>query len=357
MNKKLFNLILLALPVVACSPDNGGDEFQPQAPFTLSVDKNVIESDGKQTVTFKVIDANGEVITDYPSLEKKVRIKNETTGTRLPLRTFTFRSIDDGEYTFSATCTGVNCENNVTVESKNRSSYEVFKKNVCVYRFTATWCQYCPSMTQGYEKVNDWTKGRIVEMAIHGKESWYAIGDGSIATGLLMRFYGTTAYPSCVFDLVENSEERTYSDIEEQVFNRLAYNPATCGIKADCSYAGDTFSLNATVKTSSGGKYDIGYALLKDNCPGGKGTHEDEYNNVVLAISGNYQYMSDKAAQVEMNAEKQFVFNDTIRIPSEDNLREYSVAVFALKEVGNKVVIDNVVKMPLVDGSVDYVLN
>ena len=70
MNKKLLNLIWLVLPVVACTPENGGDEYQPQAPFTLSVDKTVIESDGQQTATFKVIDTNGEVITDYPSLAR-----------------------------------------------------------------------------------------------------------------------------------------------------------------------------------------------------------------------------------------------------------------------------------------------
>ena len=358
MNKKLLNLIWLVLPVVACTPENGGDEYQPQAPFTLSVDKTVIESDGQQTATFKVIDANGEVITDYPSLARKVRIINETTGTRLPLRVITFRSLDDGEFTFSATCTGEACENTVTVESKNRRNYEIFKKNVCVYRFTATWCQYCPSMTEGYNKVNDWTKGRMVEMAIHGAGSTYQIGEGAIATGLLMRFYGTTAYPSCVFDLDEKSEVRTYSDIEAQIFDRLALKPATCGIKADCSYVGETLSINATVKTSTGGKYDLGYALLKDNLPGGSGAYEDEYDNVVLALSENYQYMSDKAAQVEKDAEKEFSHEmNELKIPATDNLTEYSVVVFALKEAGNKVIIDNVVKMPLVNGSVDYVLN
>ena len=362
MNKKLFNLILLVLPVVACTTEDDNAP-EPTAPFTLSVDKNVIESDGQQTATFKVVDANGEVITDYPSLARKVRIKNETTGTRLPLRVITFRSLDDGEFTFSATCIGEACENTVTVESKNRRNYEVFKKNVCVYRFTATWCQYCPSMTLGYEKVDDWTKGRIVEMAIHGKDSWYAMGEGvesgSIATGLLMRFYGTLAYPSCVYDLDEISEVRANSDIEAQVFDRLAHNPATCGIKANCSYAGETLTINAAVKTSTGGKYDLGYALLKDNLPGGGDAKEDEYDNVVLALSGNYQYMSDKAAQVEKDAEKEFSHEmNELKIPATDNLTEYSVVVFALKEVvGNKVIIDNVVKMPLVNGSVDYVLN
>ena len=358
MNKKLLNLILLALPVVACTPDNGDkDELNPQAPFVLSVDNSVIESDVMQTATFKIVDANGLVVTDNSSLMGKVHIKNETTGIRLGRREKTFRTIEDGEYVFSATCTGVPCENTVTVNSRNRSDYEVFKKKVCVYRFTATWCQYCPAMTEGFNNLNDWTKGRIVEMAFHGAGSDYAIGEGAVSTDLLLDFYGSLAYPSCVYDLDVFSDKKAYTEIESLIFDRLAQSPATCGIKADCSYTGGTLAVNATLKTSTGGKYDIGYALLKDNCPGGKGAYEDVYNNVLLAVSGNYQYMSDNAAQVEKDAQKQFVFSYPVDIPSSDDLAEYSVAVFALKETGGKVVIDNVVEMPLVGGSVDYVLN
>lgn len=350
--------IFAALAAVSCS--KGADEitFEPVAPFTFSVDKQEIESDGIQTATFKIVDANGRVVTENSSLMSKVHIKNETTGTRLARRTNTFRTIEDGEYTFSATCTGVDCENKVTVKSKNRSSYEVFRKNVCVYRFTATWCQYCPAMTEGYDKVSDWTKGRLVELALHGAGSTYQIANGSIASGLLMSFYGSLAYPSCVYDLDVFSDDKAYTEIESLIFDRLAQNPATCGIKANCSYQGGTLTINATIKSSTGGKYDAGYALLKDNCPGGNGAYEDEYNNVALAISGNYQYMSDSAAQVEKDTEKQFVFSDLeVKIPQEDNLEDYSVVVFALKEIANKVVIDNVVEMPLVGGSVDYILN
>ena len=127
MNKKLLNLILLVLPVVACSTEDENVP-EPQAPFTLSVDKSVIESDGIQTATFKIIDANGVVITDYPSLMSKVHIKNVTTGKYIQRRTNTYRTVEDGEYTFSATCTGVSCVNKVTVVSRNRVNYEMFRK-------------------------------------------------------------------------------------------------------------------------------------------------------------------------------------------------------------------------------------
>ena len=353
---KRFLYTIAALAAISCS--DGADETSvPVAPFTLSVDRQEIESDGVQTATFTIVDANGLVVTDNSSLMGKVHIKNETDGTRLARRTKTFRTIEDGEYTFSATCTGIACENKVTVRSKNRSNYEVYRKNVCVYRFTATWCQYCPAMTEGFEKVSDWTKGRHVEMAIHGADSKYQLAEGAVAAELLRRFYGSLAFPSCVYDLDLFSDEKAYTDIESLIFDRLAQNPATCGIKADCSYVGGTLAVNATIKTSTGGKYDIGYALLKDNCPGGEGAYEDVYHNVLLAVSENYQNMSDKAAQVEKNAEMQFTYSYQVTVPSDDNLAEYSVVVFALKENGSKVVIDNVVEMPLVGGSVDYVLN
>ena len=156
MNKKLFKLLLLALTVVACTTEEG-EEVIARAPYTLSVDKTTIES----------------------SLMSKIYFINEQTGRRLPRRTKTFRSVEDGDIVFSATFGGDPSANKVTVKSVNRKNYEVFKKNVCIYRFTATWCQNCPSMTYGLTNVSDWTKSRLVELDFHGAGSAYAYSDGS----------------------------------------------------------------------------------------------------------------------------------------------------------------------------------
>lgn len=359
MNKKLLNLFLVMLPMAACTPIDTNEDVAGQEPFTLSVDKTQIEANGVQVATFKLVDANGVVLTDDASLMSKIYFINEQTGKRLPRKTKTFRSVEDGEYTFSATFSGKKSENSVTIEAKNRKNYEVFRKNVCIYRFTATWCQNCPSMTQGLERVDNWTKGRIVELGLHGAGSTFQLTDGSrYVADYLLSHFGSPGFPSCVYDLSLMSSERAYSEIESIVFDRIALNPATCGIKATTAYNDGVLTLNAWLKTSTGGKYDIAYALLQDGCDGGAGAYEEVYDNVVKAISANYEYFSSAAATLDKNAEHQFVaLSQNVDIPASDDLSKYSIAVFALKQEQDKAVIDNIVKMPLVNGTVDYIYN
>lgn len=359
MNRKFLNLILLVLPLAACTPDNGQEQIDAQAPYTLSVDKTEIESDGKQAATFTIVDANGKVLTDDNALMSKIYFKNEATDKRLARRTRTFRSVEDGEYTFSATVAGDPCENTVTISSVNRSTYEVFRKNVCIYRFTATWCPNCPSMTQGLERVSDWTKSRFVELDLHGAGSTYALSDGSkVIADYLCGKFNAPGFPSCVYDLDYMSEERTYTEIESIIFDRIAQHPTTCGIKAQCDYNDGTLSLQAWLKTSAAGKYDLGYAMLKDDCPGGADAYEEEYDNVVTVLSANYEYFTPGAQQLESGEEYKFVdISSAMNQPLTGDLSKYSMVVFALKQKGSKVVIDNVVRMPLIDGSVDYIYN
>ena len=366
MNKKLLYLLPLMM-VVGCTEKVEGDDNGTvgQAPFTLSVDNEVIESDGKQVATFKITDANGVVLTDNTELMSKIYFKNEATERRLARRTKTFRSVEDGEYVFSATFSGEPCENTVTITSQNRTKYEVFRKNVCLYRFTATWCGNCPSMTEGLDRVNDWTKGRLVELDMHGAGSTYALSDGTryVADHLVDQF-NTGGFPSCVYDLDVMSESRSYSEIEELVFDRIADAPATCGIKASSTFSNNQLTIQASVKTSTGGKYDLGYALLVDNCPGGSNAivngqpaYEEKYNNTVLALSGNYENLSSAAQELAKDQEKQIVdYTQTVTLPEYAKLSDCTLVVFALKQNGNDIYIDNAVKFPL-GGSVDYIYN
>ena len=365
MNKKLLYLLPLMM-VVGCAEKIGTEDAAGVAPFTLSVDRTEIESDGKQEATFKITDANGVVLTDNTELMSKIYFKNEATGRRLARKTKTFRSVEDGDYTFSATFSGEPCENTVTIKSQNRTKYEVFRKNVCLYRFTATWCVNCPSMTEGLERVNDWTKGRLVELDMHGAGSTYQLSDGTrfVADYLISQFRAG-GFPSCVYDLDVMSDSRSYSDIEELVFNRIADAPATCGIKANSTFANSELTLQASVKTSTGGTYDLGYALLVNNRPGGsliiqdngQPAYEDKYNDVVVALSANYENLSNAAAEIEKDQEKQIVdFKQTVTLPDGVKLDDCSLVVFALKQNGNDIDIDNSVRFPL-GGSVDYIYN
>ena len=352
MKKILF--ILAAFAAVACS-GGAGDSYAPVAPFTLSVDRTEIKSDGKQVATFIITDADGKVLTDNEELLAKIYFKNEATGKRLTRRTKTFKSVEDGEYTFSATVSGEECENRVTILSSGRSDIEVFRKNVAVYRFTASWCQYCPSMTQGFDRVSDWTKSRYVELAMHAVGSDCAYNDMAAQYGTY--YYNHYGLPSCLYDLEVRSDDRAYDEIESIIFNRIANSPATCGIQASSSFADGKLSFQAKLKSSTGGRYDVGFAVLRNNCIPTQTANEDKYNNVVVALSGNYEKMSVSAFDLNKDGESAVCSNEmAFSVPEDASLEDFSVVVFALRQDGNDVNIDNIVRFP-VGASVEYVYN
>ena len=353
--KRLIYLIPL-LVAVSCSKGPDGSDAVFTEPLTLSVDKEQIASDGKQVATFIITDANGVVLTDNEELMSKIYFKNEATGRRLTRRTKTFRSVEDGVYSFSATVSGKECANKVTVTSSGRSRYEVFRKKVAVYRFTATWCSNCPAMTLGYERVSDWTKGRYVELALHGAGSDFAFSDGSryVADYLYPKFKAP-GFPSCVYDLDQMSETRAYDEIESIIFDRIASSPATCGIQASSSVADGKLSFSAKIKSSTGGRYDIGFAVLRDNCQPGAGAYEDVYHNVVVGLSGNYENLSTSAFDLAKDAESA-VSSHEMTLPEGAKIEDFSVVVFALRQDGDDVDIDNIVRFPA-GGSVEYAYN
>lgn len=352
-------MLLPVLALTACEKQNSGAgvDVEAQAPYTLSVNKTSIESDGKDCAVFALTDANGKVLTDDASLMSKIYFINESTGKRLARKTKEFRSVEDGTYTFSATFKGDKCENTVTVSSVNRTKYEVFRKNVAIYRFTSTACVNCPSMTEGLNDVDDWTKSHIVELDLHGYDSEYIYSDGSkyVADHLVYNVFKTGGYPSCVYDLEVVDGTRNETEIEGIIYDRLANSPATCGIKASSSYQNGQLTVSARIKSSTGGRYDIGFAILKDNCIPKTSAYEDVYNNVVVAMTGNYVNMSTSRFDLAKDAESSEV-SQSITMSAGDKLSEYSVVAYALKENNGKVIMDNIVKLPI-NGSLDYVYN
>lgn len=358
--RRLFYLVMACAAVFSCNSGSDDLSTEAEAPYTLSVDKQEIESDGTDAVTFSITDANGKELTVMDNMSQ-IFFRNETTGKMLPRRSRTYATIEDGEYVFSATFQGVPCENKAKVTSRNRRSYEVFRRNVAVYKLTATWCQYCPTMTEALSRLDEWTKGRIVEIALHGEGSEYAMSVNRVNPAEELKTRFRTGYPSCIYDLEEMNSTRSYLEIESIVFDRLVSAPSTCGIKASSSCQGTELVIKASVASSTGGTYDIGYAVLRDGCVPANplGAHESVYDAVPQVLSGNYSRMSDEKFSLQPDGEsteKSFVLQlDRIGI-TEDNADEFSVVVFALAQRGDDVVTDNIVKFP-VDGAVDYVRN
>ena len=359
---KQILLLLAATSLASCSGNVDPDDVAPGtqvAPYTLSVDKTVIESDGADEATLVITDANGLVLTEGNYMRQVSFHIEETDEWRSGMGyegdPEKFSSIVDGTYTISAMFTGEECGNKVTVTSQNRKKYELFHKNVAIYRLTGTWCQYCPYMTEALNNVNEYTKDHSIVLEFHNGDE-YSLPYGmtmDMAAYLNSRF-NSNAYPYCIYSMTEGSGDRTVNDIQRLVKARLFEHPACTGIKASSTLSDGKLVVNATVRASASGKYDLGMAILKDNCiPTSASAYEDVYNDVVIGASGNFHAMATDAFDLQANAEKELVKEWESDKLDADNCR---VVLFTLREADGKVLIDNAVDFKVGKG-VEYRYN
>lgn len=328
----------------------------PQAPYTLSVDKATIESDGKDVATLTITDVKGLVLTEGEYLRNTSFYIEELDEWRSGLGAQDapnlFTSIADGTYTISAMYQGEYCRNKVTVTSGNRSGYEVFHKNVAIYRLTGSWCQYCPYMTEALENVDDYTKDHSIVLEFHNADEFSVNYNGTmdLAAMLLKRFSGD-GYPYAIYSLDNGSGKRTVNDIQRFVKEQLAANPAKTGIKATSEVINGKVTVKASVKASASGKYDLGIALLRDNCIPSGSAQEDVYNDVVTMVSGNFYAMSQDA--FDLSADQEYSVEKVCEHADIAPESSFKVVLFTLTESGGKVIIDNSVSFK-VGESVDY---
>lgn len=353
--KKIITLLMTAFAIMSCG---GVGADGTMAPYTLTVDKQVIESDGKDVAVLTITDANGLVLTEGSALRNVsfyiAEIDEFRSGMGSDSVPNEFTSIVDGEYTITASYNGVECEAPVTVTSQNRSKYERFHKNVAIYRLTGTWCPYCPYMTEALNNRDDYTKDHSIVLEFHnGDEFSVSYSMTEDLAGFLEKMYGNNGYPYGIYSLAEGSGKRTVNDIKRLVKTRLVENPAQTGIKATSVLEDGKVTVKATVMASADGEYDLGWAVLKDNCiPSGQ-ANEDVYNDVVLSISGNFYAMSTDSFSLKADDEK------TIEKAWEsDKLDDKNcrVVLFTLRKSGNQIIIDNAVDFK-VGKSVEYRYN
>lgn len=336
----------------------------PVEPYTLTVDKSQIESDGKDAATLVVTDANGLVLTEGNYLRQVSFHITETgewrSGMGYEGEVDKFSSIIDGSYTISAMYAGKECANTVSVASRNRKKYELFHKNVAIYRLTGTWCQYCPYMTEALSNVDAFTKDHSIVMEFHnGDEFSVAYNSAMDLAAFLLSRYRTKddGYPYCIYSISEGSGKRTVNDIKRFVMNRLVEHPAQSGIKASSTLVDGKLTVNASVMASVAGKYDLGMAVLKDRCvptPNPQNPpHEDIYNDVVISASGNFYAMSTDSFTLEAEAEKTMVREwESPKLDADD----CRVVLFTLREADGKVIIDNAVDFKAGE-TIDYRYN
>lgn len=358
----VFGLLCLCGCFMACSGssdenDDPGktDDGEVKGPITLTVDKTKIEANGADVATFTVTDANGKVLTTSEYM-KNVYFEDVTTGDYLERKTNTFTAVENGSHRFKAYYLDWESEE-VSVTAQNRKNYELFYRKIAVFKMTGTWCTYCPAMTSALKKVEETMPGRMVKMAFHSSSSTATDPFHLSQTSTIMSRFGATGFPTNIYDLKEMSIDRNVSAIKNLLAEHIRSYPATCGIKINTSYdsSNGEITVNATLKSSKGGEYDLVYVLVTDGLTA-SGGNEASYDYTVRAISSNFLSMSTNEKFTVSANQEHTAATFTISNAKGLNPATSRVVVYALCKVDGAYMVDNITECSI-DGSIDYVYN
>ena len=353
--------------------NNGGQEKPDvlEAGYYIYTDKATIEADGLDMATFTIKDQDGNVISTEANIDaRKIWYAYVGTDTRLDAKSVGFTSVVDGEYEFCGIYGSTKTKNTVKVKVQNRAKYEVFHKNVAIFKITGTWCPNCPGMTSALEALGDDAKAHSIVLACHWNDGAYSVTyeetGRDLAESAALHVnpeLKTLGAPSNVYDLAIHEDIRTVAGVTKIIMQRRLENPATTGIKVtSVRMDGTDLKIAASVKASKTGEYDLTCAVLASNVDaGGQGSADGLYHHMVVAVNQeNFMAVkNDTKFTLEVDGEytREFVFSMGDSAPSAAALENLSVVVLSLKkDKSGKTIVDNAAECAYGE-TTDYVYN
>ena len=335
-------------------------------PFTLSVDTDEVEADGVSVVTFSFKDSYGREMLDDRMVRANITIAS-TDGILVDSKGRSVSFIDNGEHVFKARYNG-RYSNEVIVTAVNRGAYEYFYKNIGIFKCTSVDCSACPYFVQAYEEgVAEVCRNHGVLLAFHGdfKDS-DPLGVSSSAGTLgnyIMSYFRLSYWPASVYDLSLSMTGTSSSNIENNMNTLRVTNPATCGIKVNSiTFEGKTVMVNASLKSSKDGEYDLACALVEDGVRYDGGySYKDSgiYNEVVRGVTSNL-LSYDASTLTSVDKDEEITRTLTMNFSSdvtEAALNGKYVAVWAHRRLDNgDSIMDNIVTCDY-SSTTDYLLN
>lgn len=362
MKKILFAAALAVcapLSFVACSGSGTEEEPTEVTAITLSVDKESIEANGEDAVSFKVMGDNGQDLTGMQG----VRILIPATNTFLDGMKYT-SSVNE-EITFQARYMGI-YSNEVKVTVKNRGKYEKYFRHVLISQLTSTGCVNCPGMSTALKSLAEKYPERLEILAFHadysGKRDPFTIDE----TNTLGAQFSVQGFPSAVIDMRTMIGGAQSGQIMTQIDKSLKEYPATCGVKIVTEYqeALKTIVVATTVAAEKTNTYSIGAAIVLDDQPATGDAAQSGadasyvHNNIVLAISNINGGLVD-GGKIEAGQSVMCKFKFDLSDPKYDayDRSKMRAVVFVLAQDGDSFYVNNTATCGVDNGSVDFKLN
>lgn len=346
MKKMLYGIIAAAMipTFTSCGDPAGTPTDTPEeGAMTISVDKTQIEADGKDIATFTITDHTGKIITTEAN-KGTIFFKNVKDETRLPRYSTGFTSIADGEFEFVGIFNGEETANTVKIKAVNRSKYEMFHKNVAIFKLTGTWCVNCPRMTTALHSLGEDAMDHSIVLACHNEEKGHPFrvdyAGGDLASAVFRQMgEGNAAFPTNCYDMASLNTSSSTVTITDEIMTRRIEAPAAVGIKiSKVAMDGTKLMVDASVKAGATGTYDMVCALVADNLEyqgGYTDNDEDLYSNVVLGVSGDnfLTYRSASLFDLKEGAEFDRSFEFELgSAPSEEFLKNMRAVILVHKK-------------------------
>ena len=295
MNKILMTasmLLMSALMLVSCEETEG--EVSMDAGFFVSVDKNVISSNGEDFVTFKAhLDGN-----DVTSGTVFYAVSGDKY---IPITSNVFSTSEAGDYSFMASYGTFNTNDPVVVSAINATIPEAavdadpsntsFVHRSFLNQYTGTGCPYCPGMKRAikYAFQDEETANMAVLATVHS----YGTGDPAYIAAPR-----ASSYPYLDIDMsagfTYDMDPYAEGKVLKKALQENTSQPAKVGISANPSLEGDLLVVRIAVKAAETGDYRLGVWFLQDNI---YGQQTDKFG--IVASDNSYNYHDDCVRKVD----------------------------------------------------------
>lgn len=164
------------------------------------------------------------------------------------------------------------------VEPGGAAEGDSFFHRVLAFDFTATWCQYCPNMTEALMTAKGQRPGRIVEIAVH-----YSDGMSALEAETLVQRFKVSAFPTALLDLDPGTMFTRQEAVRFTDYVDKTVPFPTCGMALASSYKDGVLGLSVSVRAVSDASYAVAAALVEDGIVAAQTGAGSQYvNNAVL---------------------------------------------------------------------------
>ncbi len=262
LTKSLLLVLAAVFAAVSCVPQ---DEVVPEGVLKIFADKENIEADGVDCVTFRVMYGSQDV-----SNEKTMKLVWVSAGKTVEMSAGAnkFSTTAAGEYTFKAYFYSAGehwSENEITISASPVKGQKNYHQYVIGEQFTSVGCTNCPALSHQIKEIQKQMPGVLIPLSFHMD---YNMTDPMTteATALFYKAYGMTGLPFFNLNMRKRDNGVNREAIRQAIEEELELYPATCGVAIESSYdkASNEASIIVKITSNVSARYKYHVFLLED---------------------------------------------------------------------------------------------